>query len=194
MPSPSLKTDARYTYEDYLTWTNEARWEIIEGVAYGMSPAPTTAHQRISGALFSMIYNHVEDKGCEVFAAPFDVRLGTPDISDKNWKTVVQPDISVICDEKKVDDRGCRGTPDWIIEIISPSTASRDHIQKRRLYEKHGVKEYWLVDPTYRLVHIYRIGKDGGYSLFQVCSEEEVIDVNVLPDFSVDLSQVFPRQ
>ena len=194
MPSPSLKTDARYTYGDYLTWTNEARWEIIEGVAYCMSPAPTTTHQRISGALFSMIYNHVTNKGCEVFSAPFDVRLGSVDISDDNWETVVQPDISVICDEKKVDDRGCRGAPDWIIEIISPSTASRDHIQKRRLYEKHGVKEYWLVDPTYRLAHIYRIGKDGGYSLFQVCSEEEVIDVDVLPDFRVDLTRVFPRQ
>ena len=194
MPSPSLKTNARYTYGDYLTWTNEARWEIIEGVAYCMSPAPTTAHQRISGALFSMIYNHVANKGCEVFSAPFDVRLGTPDISDDNWETVVQPDISVICDEKKVDDRGCRGAPDWIIEIISPSTASRDHIHKRRLYEKHGVREYWLVDPTYRLVHRYRIGKAGGYALFQVYSEEEVIGVDVLPDFSVDLSRVFPRQ
>ncbi len=96
MPSPSLKTNAHYTYGDYLTWTNEARWEIIEGVAYCMSPALTTAHQRISGALFSMIYNHVANKGCEVFSAPFDVRLGTPDISDDNWETVVQPDISVI--------------------------------------------------------------------------------------------------
>ena len=74
MPSPSIKTDARYTYGDYLTWTNEARWEIIEGVAYCMSPAPTTVYQRISGALFSMIYNHVADKGCEVFSAPLSAK------------------------------------------------------------------------------------------------------------------------
>ena len=167
MASPSLKTGARHTYGDYLTWTDEDRWEIIEGVSYGMAPAPTTFHQRISGKLFNMIYNYLEGQRCEVFAAPFDVRLGVPEISDENWETVVQPDISVICDKNKIDERGCKGPPDWIIEIISPSTASRDHIQKRRLYEKHGVKEYWIVDPSYRMVHVYRMDKEGSYSFFQ---------------------------
>ncbi len=194
MPSPSLKTDARHTYGEYLTWTDEDRWEIIEGVPYCMTPAPATLHQSISGSLFYLIYDNLKDKGCRVFSAPFDVRLGTPDISHENWETVVQPDISVICDADKIDDRGCKGPPDWIIEIISPSTASRDHIQKRRLYEKHGVKEYWLVDPTYRIVHIYRLAKDEGYALFQICSEDDVIEVSVLPGFSVDLNRVFSHQ
>ncbi len=191
MSEPSSKSDARHTYGDYLTWTDEKRWEIMEGVPHAMTPAPTTFHQRISGAIFNRIYTYLEDKRCEVFHAPFDVRLGSEDVEDDQWDTVVQPDISVVCDESKIDEKGCRGAPDWIIEIISPSTASRDHIQKRRLYETYGVKEYWLVDPSYRLVHIYRLGDDGTYLLFKVCSEKDMVDVSVLRDFDLDLSLVF---
>lgn len=191
MPAPSPKTGTAHTYGDYLTWNDDKRWEIIEGVPYCMTPAPTTYHQRISGALFNKIYNHLDGKSCEVFHAPFDVRLGPENIQDDQLDTVVQPDISVICDKSKIDEKGCRGAPDWIIEIISPSTASRDHIQKRRLYETHGVKEYWLVDPSYRLVHIYRLADDGTYLLFKVCSEEDVVEISFLPDFGLDLAVVF---
>lgn len=118
--------EKRYTYGDYLTWPDEERWELIEGVPYDMTPAPSTNHQRILGELFRQISTFLLDRDCEVFIAPFDVRLPEGDEADEQIITVVQPDIAVICDPAKIDRRGCRKAPDFIIEILSPSTAAKD--------------------------------------------------------------------
>ncbi|MFP4017404.1 MAG: Uma2 family endonuclease, partial [Halanaerobiales bacterium] len=138
--------DRLYTYGDYLNWSDEKRYELIDGQVYIMTPAPSPRHQKISVELLRQIAMYLFDKECEVFDAPFDVVLPEPDENSEDALTVVQPDILIICDKDKIDKRGCKGAPDFIIEIISPSSGGRDRRDKRDLYEKHGVKEYWLVD------------------------------------------------
>ncbi|EXJ14037.1 Uma2 family endonuclease [Imhoffiella purpurea] len=183
MPLP-LRNPDRHTYADYLGWPEDQRFELIEGVAYAMAPTPTRQHQRLVGELFRVIADALEGSGCEVNIAPFDVRLPEGDEADGDIDTLVQPDISVVCDPAKLDDRGCRGAPDWIVEVLSPATAGHDQVRKLSLYERHGVKEYWLVHPVDRVVIIYRLeagayGRPGvsellGRSTCQVCSGAEV--------------------
>jgi Uma2 family endonuclease len=160
---PALKTEQRYTYHDYCQWPDSERWELIDGVAYAMAPAPTRPHQSVAGELFRQIANFLQDKPCQVYIAPFDVRLPNPNEADDSAETVVQPDIAVICNTDKLDDRGCKGAPDWIIEVLSPTTASRDHVKKKALYERHGVREYWLVHPTDHILTRYRL-QNGAFS------------------------------
>ena len=150
------KIKTRFTYKDYLSWPEEERYEIIEGEAYSMTPAPGREHQKICMELILQFGNFLRDKPCELYTAPFDVRLKSGKEKEDNISTVVQPDISVICDKKKLDDKGCLGAPDLIIEIISPSTASRDFKEKLDLYDKHGVKEYWIVDPATKIVMVFK--------------------------------------
>ena len=142
----SVKKHARlYTYKDYVLWPDEERWELINGAAFNMSPAPSRFHQKISGTLFSKIHHYLEGKPCEVYHAPFDVRLPEGNEPEEDIITVVQPDIAIICDRSKLDDKGCKGSPDLVIEIVSPHTVSKDMKEKLALYEKHGVKEYWII-------------------------------------------------
>lgn len=160
MAQTASKTDA-LTYADYCAWPEDERWELIDGVPYAMSPAPTRIHQDMVVELVAQIHGAVKGTSCRVYVAPFDVRLPDHDEADDAVETVVQPDIAVICDPSKLDEKGCRGAPDWIVEVLSPSTAATDQIQKRDLYERHGVLEYWLVHPTDRLLFVYRLGTDG---------------------------------
>lgn len=152
---------APFSYRDYRGW--EGRWELIEGRVYDMSPAPSQVHQAMVLALAVQLWLFFEQHPCRVFVAPFDVRLPEGDEADDEVATVVQPDLTVICDKDKLDSHGCRGAPRWIIEVIEPSTAARDQIDKLQLYERHGVRDYWLVHPFDRLVTMYRRGKDGRY-------------------------------
>ena len=151
-----------YTYADYLTWTGPDRVELIDGTVYDMRPAPSRRHQAVSGELFKQIAVFLTDRPCRVYAAPFDVRL--PDagsgLADDTTTSVVQPDISVFCSEKQLDDKGAKGPPDLVVEILSPSTSSKDSIVKRDLYERHGVAEYWIVDPETR--SLYQFVLDNG--------------------------------
>ena len=158
---PQNKPDQKFTYADYLKWPDEERWEIIEGKVWSMSPAPNTIHQEISMFLSSEIYNFLKGKSCRVFAAPFDVRFTEfAQEHDEDIKTVVQPDISVICDPNKIDKQGCLGAPDIVVEILSPSTAYKDESEKLTLYEKHGVREYWIINPKGEYIQIYRLDKN----------------------------------
>ena len=138
----------KYSIEEFYALTEDIRAELINGVIYDMSPAPGTGHQRLSGELFFALKAFVKNKGgkCEVFHAPFDVKL--------NEDTVVQPDISVICDRDKLTSRGCDGAPDMVIEITS-SNPARDYITKAGLYYEAGVREYWIVDPDNKRVSVY---------------------------------------
>lgn len=118
-----------YTYRDYYTWPIDERWELIDGKAYNMSPAPTRRHQEVAGELFRQTANFLQNHPCQIYAAPFDVRLPRGGEADDLIDTVVQPDLSVICDSEKLDKAGCRGAPDWIIEVLSPATAAKDQVK-----------------------------------------------------------------
>ncbi len=192
MPLAQRDDSQRWTYADYLTWPDEQRWEIIDGVAYAMSPAPTTIHQRIIRKLATRINAHLEGKKCELFWAPFDVRLAdSAAVSDNYVETVVQPDIVVICDNNKLDERGCNGAPDLIIEITSPSTGKNDLTVKFELYQRHGVKEYWIVLPAEQTVLVFKLGEDMVYGTPARYAVGHKIAVPLLDDLVVDLADVF---
>ena len=193
MALPAYKEVERYSYGDYLNWPDEERWELIDGEAYDMSPAPSRWHQRISIELVRQIANFLSGKKCEVYSAPFDVRLPEADEDDSETMTVVQPDIVVICDPAKLDDRGCRGAPDFVVEILSPFTASKDQIEKLALYQKHGVKEYWIVHPTDNLLTARLLGKDGRYGIPKIYEGMGRLEVATLPGLTIDLDAVFQK-
>ena len=193
MAAPTRKAKKKvYTYADYLKIDDGKRYEIIDGELYDMGPAPAPTHQEISGALFFQIFNFFQDKPCRVYPAPFDVRLHRKSKKDSDITRVVQPDISVVCDKDKIDERGCLGAPDLVVEIISPSTASHDHILKRKYYEENGVREYWLVDPTNRIITVYSLGKNGKYAVSQVYDAEAEIVSTAFPEMKIDFKKVFP--
>lgn len=185
------KLTERYTYGEYLTWDDGQRWELIDGVPFNMTPAPSRRHQSISGELFRQISTFLLDKPCRVYAAPFDVRLPATGEAGRDCTTVVQPDISVICDPAKLDDAGCIGAPDLIVEIISPSTSLRDHREKFNRYERAGVQEYWLVDPANRLVTVFFLGPDTRYGRAAVYGDQDTVSVRTLPGLEIELPLVF---
>ena len=181
-----------FSYKDYCKWTDDERWELIDGVEYDMSPAPSRIHQKLSGELFVRIYDVLKEKQCDVYAAPFDVRL--PDYaeaSDEEVFTVVQPDIVVVCDESKLDERGCLGAPDLVIEILSPYTAAKDMKVKRNLYEKHGVREYWLVHPTDKTLMIYSLRQDKQYAKAEIYAGQDIVESTVIENLKIDLTDLF---
>jgi len=149
-----LRDAQRHTYGEYLAWPEDVRYELIEGEAYLMSPAPTVGHQRLVLELARQIADALEGGECEVFVAPFDVRLPRADEPDGDIDTVVQPDLTVVCDPGKIDERGCRGAPDWVVEVLSPATAAHDQTVKLAAFERAGVKECWFVHPTDRTVAV----------------------------------------
>ncbi len=182
--------DRLYTYGDYLKWTDEKRYELIDGKAYIMTPAPSPEHQKVSGEIFRQIANFLFDKECDVYDAPFDVIL-TEEKRIEDSITVVQPDIVVLCDKNKLNKRGYDGTPELVIEIISPSSASRDRKIKRDLYERHGVREYWLVNYNEKTVEVYLLNEDKMYGKPAVYLEEDKVPVIIFSDFQIELSYVF---
>ncbi len=191
MSNLAVKFDRKYTYADYKKWEDGERWELIYGEAYNMSPAPTRTHQIISGNLFFLIKGYLEDKKCQVYAAPLDVIfVDRANKYEEDIETVVQPDIVVICDENKLDDAGCKGSPDIVIEILSLSTYKRDKFEKFYLYEKYGVKEYWIVYPGEKIVEIYKL-TDGRYGEPDVYGIGDNITVGLFPDLNIDCNDVF---
>jgi len=192
METSPRKLNMLFSYKDYLSWNNSnERWELIDGVAYDMSPAPTRKHQDISRNLFKELVIYLEDKECTVYAAPFDVRLPTGFQTDEEIQTVVQPDISVFCDEEKLDDKGAIGAPDLIIEILSPSTAAKDLKEKFFLYESVGVKEYWIVDPSNETLTVYILCKDNKYTRGVVYAGEDKAKVEIFEDLEIEMKDVF---
>lgn len=191
----TLDLNGTYSYADYLKWQFEERLELIRGKIFKMSPAPATRHQRISALLVSEIWQLLKNRDCQVFAAPFDVRLPRFDVkADKEIFTVVQPDISVICDQKKVDEKGCLGAPDWVIEILSPGNTRKEMDNKFDVYEESGVKEYWLVEPNDEVVFVYLLGADGKYFGTKPSTIGQTLTSVTLPDFTVDLNQLFDKK
>ena len=182
--SAAEKLELSYTYCDYSTWPDNERWELINGEAYAMT-APQRLHQGIVFELGAQIRNYLQGKPCKGYCAPFDVRLPRKNEADDKIETVVQPDISVICDPAKLDKLGCRGAPDWIIEVLSPTTALKDMNTKRSLYELHGVKEYWLVHPEEHWLMVYGLDDQGRYGKPDVFGMDAATPVRQFPDLSI---------
>ncbi len=181
-----------YSYADYFKWKFEERVELIKGIIYKMSPAPSPVHQLIFGVLFWEIQSFFKRKACKVFAAPFDVRL--PDsgkqTDDQLVFTVVQPDISVICDPGKIDARGCIGPPDLVVEILSPGSSKKDKEIKFGLYEENGVKEYWLVEPADKVILVYVL-KDGKYVGLKSFTGEDEMSSPLFAGLKFKVGEVF---
>ena len=171
-----------YTSADYWNLPEGQRAELIDGKLYAMAP-PNFTHQKISFSLARKIADYIDtNKGsCEVVPAPFAVNL---DANDKTW---VEPDISVICDKTKITEKGCKGAPDWVIEVVSPSTQSRDYLKKLWLYQNAGVREYWIVNPIMKNVQVYTFDKDESSTQF---SFDDEISVYIFDSLSIKISDL----
>ena len=190
MGQPLRQSTTPFTYADYCGWPDDQRWELIDGEAYAMT-APDLAHQTVVGELFRQIANHLAGKPCRPFIAPFDVRLPRGNEADDDVTTAVQPDISAICDPAKLDERGCRGAPDWVIEVLSPSTAAKDQIQKLAAYERAEVQEVWLVHHTDHVVSVYTLNAAGGYGKPAIHETTGTLAPGLFPDLLVDWGLIF---
>jgi len=175
-----------YTYADYLTWDDGQRWELIHGRAYLMD-APSTEHQEISLALTFLLYPYFRGKPCKLIPAPYDVRL-FPREKDDDYISV-QPDISVICNPDIIDEKCCKGAPTLVVEILSPSTASHDFLDKMDLYRDAGVKEYWIVDPFSRVAHVYLLQT---HEKRKTWEQDEVLLSPTFPGLEIPLRDIFP--
>jgi Uma2 family endonuclease len=162
----TLDLNKRYTYADYLTWFDDKRRELLDGIVHLFAAAPSKRHQKVAGRLFAKMFNIIEKhKGtCEVYHAPFDVRLPkNGERADDKIYTVVQPDVCIVCDPAKLDDQGCLGAPDLMVEVKSISTRDYDMTEKFRLYEASGVLEYWIVSPFDNMVDVFLLQPNGKY-------------------------------
>jgi len=188
-----LDPNGTYTYADYMNWRFNEIVELIKGKIWKMSPAPLRRHQMITGNLFTAFSVYLKkNKSCQVYIAPFDVRLPKKNLSleDKEIYTVVQPDICIICDESKLDKRGCIGVPDMIVEVLSPGNSGRDTKIKFDLYEEFGVKEYWIVSGGEESVTVFLL-EDGKFRLANDYGASGSIPVQTLPGFSIEWSDIF---
>ncbi|MEM9548781.1 MAG: Uma2 family endonuclease [Bacteroidota bacterium] len=179
-----------YTYADYMKFEFDEMVELIKGKIFKMSPAPKSYHQEIGGNLYLILGNYLKDKACKVYFAPFDVVLPIRNESKDKSTTVVQPDICVICDLSKIDDAGCFGAPDFIVEIISASTSKKDMNNKYQVYEEAGVKEYWIVFPKDEIINCYVL-QNGKYSLARAYTKGEKATLYTLPELTLDVDEVF---
>ena len=178
------KSGKRFTYGDYKSWPDGERWEIIDGAAYAMSPAPRLMHQSVLGGLFAQMHNSFAGKPCRPYIAPVDVFLPEGDEPLDDIEHVVQPDAFVVCDTSKLIDEGVRGAPDFIIEVLSPGTAMKDQTEKRRLYESHEVREYWIVNPETLEAFIYLL-KDDKYGLPSAADLRQPTTASIFPGLAL---------
>jgi Uma2 family endonuclease len=186
-----------YTYSDYMKWTVPDMMELIRGKIYKMSPAPRAVHQIVTGEVYRQIANYLKRKKCQVFIAPFDVRLpvSPKKKADKDITTVVQPDICVVCDASKIDERGCLGAPDWIIEVLSPRTSAKDLSIKFEVYEEAGVSEYWVIHPTEQTLIVYILNENGKYQgMLKPYIRTDTVKSITLPELEINLEEIFPEQ
>jgi Uma2 family endonuclease len=179
-----------YSYQDYLSWPEGERIELIRGVPYAMSPAPRREHQRIVSSIHGQIYQGLRDAPCEIYPAPFDVKLS--DDAEDHQPTVVQPDLTVVCDPGKLTEQGMTGPPDLVIEIVSPDSGFHDRSRKFDLYRDSGVREYWIVDPDERVVEVYRLEVDGSYRRVGAFGGSDTVTAGITEGIAIDLAEVFP--
>ncbi len=184
MTTMAKKVGRKYTWDDYKNWPDGERWEIINGEAYSMTPAPTTKHQRISMQMTIALANHFRGKPCETFYAPTDVVL--------DQSNIVQPDLIVVCDKSKITEANIQGAPDLIIEILSQSTALKDKREKKDIYERFGVREYIIVNPMDDTLERYVL-EDGQYGRQNIFNWDELFASKIFPGLEIGLKGVFGR-
>jgi len=184
-----LDFSKKYTYADYLTWQFQERVELIKGRIFKMSPAPSRKHQIIVGNLFGIFWTNLKQKTCQVYQAPFDVRFPV-DHKGESITTVVQPDVSVICDPDKLDEQGCIGAPDLIVEVLSPGNSKREVKDKYELYAQNGVQQYWIVYPAERVLQIYHL-KDGKYVAEPPLTDGDTITVDFIDQLTIPVEDIF---
>jgi Uma2 family endonuclease len=184
-----LDKDGSYTYLNYMTWKFKERVELIKGRVFKMSPAPSTRHQEVLAELHVLFYQSFNKHNCKVFFAPFDVRL--PMHQEREINTVVQPDLCVVCDNDKLDDKGCNGVPDLMLEVLSPSNTKHDLETKFNLYEEAGVPEYWIVNPDEKYILVYTLvdGKYVGSKPF--VNANDVIESSKFEELKVRVGEVY---
>lgn len=195
MNNPILAENETYTFADYLSWDSPERYELIDGEPVLLA-APSPSHQEISGAIYAQLWNYLEGKKkCKAYPAPFDVRLFEQEgDSPENVDTVVQPDITLVCDLSRLDDHGYRGAPDMLLEILSPSTRRYDRLTKLELYQRAGVKEYWIVNPEEQTAQVYLLDEHGLLRLREEYDRKGIAKVNSLDGCFIELSRVFPEE
>ena len=184
MGHPSVqKATRKYSWDDYLAWPDDERWEIINGVAYNITPAPSIRHQTVAGNFFSLLKQKLSGKTCKPFIAPVDVAFSEHDI--------VQPDVFVLCDKSKITETHIKGAPNLIVEVLLPSTSLKDLREKKNLYEKSGVKEYIIVDPLEKNVERFLLSEEGGYSRGEVFGTQEALPLKSLEGIEIYIREVF---
>lgn len=186
----NLDLTGSYSYKDYLTWKFKERIELIKGKVFKMSPAPRRIHQKVSLRFTLSIGDQLKNSECELYEAPFDVRLMNNSLDNEKIVNVVQPDLCVICDLEKLDEFGCIGAPDLIVEIISPSTSKKDTQDKFELYQQHGVKEYWIVHTYDKLVDVFHL-ENSRFALSKIYAEDGSISSKAVVGLEVDLREIF---
>jgi Uma2 family endonuclease len=184
-----LDLNKLYSYADYYSWKLIERVELIKGRIMRMSPAPSRLHQTLLRKIGTKIINYLENTTCQVYYAPFDVRLDRNQ-EDHKVKNVVQPDICVVCDLSKLDDRGCNGAPELVIEILSPGNTSKEMKFKFELYETAGVLEYWIVDPTEKIIWQYVLLNEKFTNHKPLIVEDE-IESHVIKGLIISLTDIF---
>ena len=183
-----------YSYADYLTWQFDETVELIKGKIMLMSPAPNVNHQRIERKLLLTIGWYLKGKKCEVFVAPFDVRLYNRKksiLTSKEIYTVVQPDLCVVCNPEILDQQGCNGAPDWIIEILSKGNSKQEMQIKYELYQESGVTEYWIVYPNDQAIHQFVLNENSRYELKYMYTDDDSAVPYLFPELAIDLKEIF---
>ena len=185
-PSPEYL----YTYADYLKWQFEERLELFRGKIYKLS-APNTRHQVIEGKLHLRFGGFLEHKKCHAFIAPFDVRLPVKNRKkDNEITTVVQPDLCMVCDESKIDERGCCGAPDLVIEILAPGNSEKEVRLKFELYEEAGVREYWIVNPVEENIIVFLLDENGKFGGAKMYAGRDIINVHTVEGLSIKAGDI----
>lgn len=186
MPTNAVENKI-YTYEDYLKFADDEVVEIIDGRIFAMAPAPSRMHQELITEILYELSSYIKSNNgsCKVYPAPFDVVLKNVDEDIKHSRNIVQPDISVICDKNKLTDKGCTGSPDMIVEVISPFNPGNDYIKKLSLYQEYKVKEYWIVNPIEKNILVYNL-QDNGYAAPKIYTFNDKIKVNIFKDLEID--------
>jgi len=183
MPATAQQPSTRFCLDDYLRWNDGERWELINGEAWNMSPAPSVKHQRLAGGIYRLLANALIGKRCLAGIAPTDIVLSEYD--------VVQPDVYVVCDQKKVTDQVIKGAPEIIIEVLSPSTSLKDRREKKALYQKFKVQEYILIDPVGQVVERFLLQEDGSWDRGELFGPDQTLTFPLLPEVAIDLREVF---
>ncbi len=189
-----LDLNKTYSYADYMTWRLNETVELIKGKIMLMSPAPNVGHQTIERNLIIDIGSYFRKKKCKVFPAPFDVRLYDREkslLADQEIYSVVQPDISVICNPDILDTQGCNGAPDWIIEILSKGNSKKELHLKYELYQESGVAEYWIIYPNDEAIHQFILNETGNYQLKAMYVEDDVAIPHLFPELHLELTEIF---